>query len=143
MIRRYCPTWLTSSSPCTPSGLMSPHQVETLADLPSLPGPDLHAQDRGSGPPPSSWPRPWQKLQHRCAAGPPTPSSLPSHADPAHRSVVNTPFTAATRGLSAPCSYPFSPRYAPTPLARPATSANTSRESVTIRPSYPWPTATS
>ena len=55
---------------------------------------------------------------------PPTPSSLPSHAAPAHRSVVSTSPTPATRGSSTPCSPPPSPHCAPPPSPGPTTSAN-------------------
>ena len=67
---------------------------------------------------------PGQDLQAPEPSRPPTPGSLPSHAALAHRSVVSTSPTAATRGSSAPCSPPPSPPCAPTPSPRPTTSAN-------------------
>lgn len=86
---------------------------------------------------------PGQDLQAPAPSWPPTPASLPSHAALAHRSVVSTSPTAATRGSSGPCSCPPSPPCAPTPSPGPTTSANETRASVITRPSSPWPTAAS
>ena len=87
---------------------------------------------------------PGQDLQAPAPSWPPTPGSLPSHAAPAHRSVVSTSLTAATKGSSAPCcSCPPSPPCAPPPSPGPTTSANETRASVITRPFSPWPTAAS
>ena len=86
------------------------------------------ARDQGSRPPPSLLAQTLDKdLQAPEPSWPPTPGSLPSHAAPAHRSVVSTSPTAATRGSSAPCSCPPSPHCAPTPSPGPTTSANATK----------------
>ena len=119
-------------------------QVEALVEahplyevLTSMPG------IRGPGRRRPCWPRPWARPSTPAPSWPPTPGSLPSHAAPAHRSVVSTSPTAATRGSSAPCSCPPSPPCAPTLSPGPTTSANETRASVITRPSSPWPTAAS
>lgn len=101
-------------------------QIETLVQAhPHVPGPDLHARDQGSRPPPSSWPRPWVRTsRHRRPAG------LLRRARSRHTPLrLIDPWrgaspTAATRGSSAPCSCPPSPPCAPTPSPGPTTSAN-------------------
>lgn len=83
------------------------------------------ARDQGSRPPPSWLAETLGKdRQAPAPSWPPTPSSLPSHAAPAHRSAASTSPTAAARGSSAPCSCPPSPPCAPTPSPGPTTSAN-------------------
>ena len=83
------------------------------------------ARDQGSRPQPSFLAQSLAKdLRAPAPSWPPTPGSLPSHVAPAHRSVVSTSPTAATRGSSAPCSPPPSPPCAPTPSPGPTTSAN-------------------
>ena len=113
------------------------------AGPPSLPGPDLHARDRGQDRSRLPGRDPGQDLQAPEPSWPPTPGSLPSHAALAHRSVVSTSPTAATRGSSAPCSCPPSPPCAPTRYRGLITSANETRASVITRPFSPWPTAAS
>ena len=56
-----CPTWLVSSSPCTPSEPISPPRSRPWR-APALMCQVLttRAQDQGSRPPPS-WPRPWAR----------------------------------------------------------------------------------
>ena len=86
------------------------------------------ARDQGSRPPPSLPTQTLDKdLQAPEPTWPPTPGSLPSHAAPAHRSVVSTSPTPATRGSSAPCSPPPSPHCAPTPSPGPTTSPNATK----------------
>ena len=58
-----CPAWLVSSSPCTPSGPMSPPRPVTLAGTrPHVPGPG-HTCPGSGGPGRSrpSWPRAWPR----------------------------------------------------------------------------------
>ena len=121
-----CPAWLGSSSPCTLSGPMSPPRSRPWC-RPTLMCQVLttRARDQGSRPPPSLLAETLGKdLQSPEPSWPPTPGSLPSYVAPAHRSVVSTSPTAATRGSSAPCSCPPSPHCAPTPSPGPTTSAN-------------------
>ena len=81
---------------------------------------------------------PGQDLQAPEPSWPPTPGSLPSHAAPAHRSVVSTSLTAATRGSSAPCPPSPSPHCTPTPYPMPTTSTNATKTN-RLRPSRPHP----
>ena len=86
------------------------------------------ARDHRSRPPPSFLAQPLAKnLQAPAPSWPPTPGSLPSHADPAHRSAASTSPTAATKGSSASCPPPPSPHCAPTPSPRPTTSTNATK----------------
>ena len=106
---------------------------------PHVPGPD-HARP-GSGVPAAAVflaETLGKDLQAPAPSWPPTPGSLPSHAAPAHRSVVSTSPTAATRGSNAPCSPPPSPHCAPTPSARPTTSANATKAN-RLEPGRPRP----
>ena len=124
------PTRHVSSSPHAPSGPISPPRSRLLGGWPTLMCQVLttRARDQGSRPPPSLLAQTLDKdLQAPEPSWPPTPGSLPSHAAPAHRSVVSTSPTAATRGSSAPCSCPPSPHCAPPPPPGSTTSANATK----------------
>ena len=83
-------TWPGSSSPCTPSGPMSPPRPVTLAEAhPLYQVLTTPARDQGSRPPPSLLAETLGKdLRAPEPSWPPTPGSLPSHVAPAHRYVV-------------------------------------------------------
>ena len=90
---------------------------------PSIPGPDLHAQDRGQ----DRRRLPGQDLQAPDPNWPPTPTSHQQPGDRAPPSGANTSPTPATKGSSAPCSCPPSPHCAPTPSPRPTTCVNATK----------------
>lgn len=69
-----------------------------------------------------------------------TPGSHPSHAAPAHRSVVNTSPTAATKDSNGPCSSPPSHPYVQIPSLRPTTTGKSPKASATTKPSSLPPT---
>ena len=137
--QRYCPTWPASSSPCTPSKPTSPPWCKP----PSLPGPDLHARDRGPGRRRLPSRDPGQDLQAPAPSQPPTPGPLPSHTAQAHRSAMNTSVTPSTSASNTPCSPQPSPPRAPTPSPERTASANATKANATTRPSSPWPTTAS
>ena len=100
---------------------------------------------QGSRPQPSLLAETLDKdLQAPAPSWPPTPGSLPSHAAPAHRSVVSTSPTAATRGSSAPCSPPPSPPLRSGPVSQAYYQRKRDQgKPPWARPSSPWPTAAS
>jgi len=69
-----------------------------------VPGPNLHAQDRGSSHHSLPGRSPGQDLQSPARNWPPTPDSLPPHTAPAHQSAASTFPTAAPSASSAQCS---------------------------------------
>ena len=79
------------------------HRIAAGLSL-DVPGPNLHAQDRGPSHHSLPGRSPGQDLQSPARNWPPTPDSLPPHTAPAHQSAASTFPTAATSASSAQCS---------------------------------------
>ena len=142
----FCPTWPGSSSPCTPSGPMSPPRPVTLAGTrPHVPGPGHTCL--GSGVPAAAvlaGRDPGQDLQAPEPSWPPTPGSLPSHAAPAHRSVARCVSHGGNKRLKRAMFPSAFASLRSDPVSRAYYQLKRDQgKPPWARPSSPWPTAAS